>query len=80
LLDPWRLIGARRATELTGSAILGLAVEAGAFPAADVFSAARLDERFQGEKWGEDEEALARERRIEGEFLMIARWLELLGS
>lgn len=78
-LDDWRLIGAHRATTLTGSAVLALALERGAFPAADIFVASRLDERFQAEQWGEDAEASAREARIEAEFMAAARWLSLLG-
>lgn len=76
--DAWRLLGLRRATELTGSAILALALEASAFGPDEVFGAGRLDERFQAERWGEDAEALARDRRIERDFGVIASWFKLL--
>ncbi len=77
-LDDWRLIGAKQATVLTGSAILGLAAEAGAFPSEAIFAASRLDERFQAEQWGVDAEAAAREARLEAEFTATAAWLALL--
>ena len=46
----------------------------------EIFAASRLDERFQAEKWGADAEALARERRIEADFAVAARYLVLLGT
>lgn len=79
-LDDWRLLGARRAAVLSGSAILGLALEANAFGAEDIFAASRLEERYQAEKWGVDAEAQARERRIAADFMIAARWLSLLAD
>jgi chaperone required for assembly of F1-ATPase len=78
-MDDWALIGAKTATEIAGSAVLGLALEARAFPAAEIFAASRLDERFQAERWGIDEEAAAREARLESAFMSVDRWFELLG-
>jgi chaperone required for assembly of F1-ATPase len=77
-LNGWRLLGVRRATEISGSAILALALEAGAFPPAEIVAAARLDETFQAERWGVDAEAAAREARIRRDFFDAARFLELL--
>jgi chaperone required for assembly of F1-ATPase len=77
-LDPWRLLATRRATEISGSAVLALALEKSAFPPADILAAARLDENFQAERWGWDAEAAEREARIEKDFLNVARFLELL--
>lgn len=79
-LDAWRLLGVRRATEITGSAMLALALESGAFPEADILAAARLDETFQAERWGWDPEAAAREARIKRDFADAARFLSLLGN
>ncbi|GAB4516459.1 MAG: ATPase [Amphiplicatus sp.] len=78
-LDAWRLAAARPATEIAGSAVLALALARGAFPAAEIFAAARLDERFQAERWGVDAEAAAREARLEAAFMALARWFALLG-
>lgn len=77
-MDHWTLIGVKTATELAGSAVLALALEAGAFPAPDIFEASRLDERFQAERWGVDAEAAAREARLERDFLAVANWLALM--
>lgn len=77
-LDAWRLAAARPATEIAGSAVLALALARGAFPPAEIFAAARLDERFQVERWGADAEAAARETRLEAAFMALARWFSLL--
>jgi len=76
--DDWRLIGAKQAAVLTGSAVLGLAAEAGAFAPEAIFAASRLDERFQVEQWGVDAEAAANEARLEAEFMATAAWLAFL--
>lgn len=77
-MNDWALIAVKTATEITGSAVLAFALEARAFPAAEIFSASRLDERFQSERWGVDEEAAAREARLHADFLSVAKWLDLL--
>lgn len=79
-LDSWRIIGGKSATEITGSAVLALALEARAFPAKEIFSASRLDETFQAERWGVDAEAAQREARLERAFLAVDRWFALLGA
>lgn len=55
-LDHWRLVGTHATTTLTGSVVLGLAMERGALGAAEAFEAALLDELFEIEGWGEEEE------------------------
>jgi len=47
-------------TTLTGSVVLALAVAHGRAAPAEAWAAAHLDEDFQMEVWGEDEEALQR--------------------
>ncbi len=79
-MDDWSLIGVRTAAGVTGSAILGLALEARAFPPGDLFAASRIDERFQTERWGEDAEAKAREAALERDFMALARWFALLAE
>ena len=74
------LAALRKATAITGSAVMALALWKQAFAARDVFAASVIDEVFQAEQWGEDEEAMGRRQTIEREFLHIARFLELLGS
>ena len=57
-LDDLRLTALVWATTLYGSAILGLAVEQGEIDALDAFDLSRIDEIWQAEQWGEDEEAM----------------------
>lgn len=57
-LDDLRLTALVWATTLYGSAILGLAVEQGELDALDAFDLSRIDEIWQAEQWGEDEEAM----------------------
>jgi chaperone required for assembly of F1-ATPase len=46
--------------------------------AKDAFAAATLDEAFQSEKWGADEEAQVRLKRLAAELSATERFLELL--
>ncbi|WP_370336516.1 ATP12 family chaperone protein [Parvularcula marina] len=64
-------------TEITGSAALAFALEGGEADADEVFAAARLDETYQEEKWGVDEEAAARAANIRRDFDDVVRFLEL---
>ena len=66
------------ATAIAGSAALALALWRGAYAPEEIFEASRVDERFQEEQWGVDDEAKAREDRLRTDFLAIARFLELL--
>lgn len=74
---PETLFGLQVATAIAGSAVLALAVWKGAASPADAFAASRLDERFQEEKWGVDDEAKAREARLEEDFQTAAWFLSL---
>ncbi|WP_425408826.1 ATP12 family chaperone protein [Hyphococcus sp.] len=75
---PETLFALRLATAITGSAAMALALWRGAYPADDVFEASRVDERFQEERWGADEEAKAREARMRDEFISIGRFFSLM--
>jgi chaperone required for assembly of F1-ATPase len=66
--DPAALAALSVITSLTGSALLALAVARGFLTAAEAWAAAHIDEDFQIEKWGVDEEAQARR---------AARWREM---
>ena len=55
-------------TSLTGSVLLALAVAHGRLSTAEAWAAAHVDEDFQMEVWGQDEEALERRAR---------RWAEM---
>ncbi|MFN3959999.1 MAG: ATP12 family protein [Parvularculaceae bacterium] len=74
------LIAIKSAAEITGSAVIALALWRRAFEDHALFDAARTDERFQAEKWGFDAEAEARARRLKADFLDAARYLSLAGA
>lgn len=58
--DLFMLAALRSAAGLTGSLILALALMAGRLDAPAAWAAAQVDEDWQRETWGEDEEAAAR--------------------
>ena len=66
-LSNFELTVAHNLTTLTGSALLGLMLTAGAIPAEGGWNAAHVEEDFQIETWGQDDEAQARRafRRID---------------
>ena len=51
-----------------------MAVAKGALDAAEAFELSRLDEAFQQERWGVDEEAAARTEGLRRAAAMIGRW------
>jgi chaperone required for assembly of F1-ATPase len=58
--DPWAVAALHVITTLTGSALLALALAHGARDADQVWAAAYVDEDWNAEKWGVDEESAAR--------------------
>jgi chaperone required for assembly of F1-ATPase len=58
--DPWSVAAMHVVTTLTGSALLALALLHGARDADQVWAAAHVEEDFNTEQWGVDEEAAAR--------------------
>ena len=58
--DPWRVAALHMVTTITGSALLALALLHGRLSADEVWTAAFVDEDWNAEKWGFDEEAAAR--------------------
>lgn len=58
--DPWSVAALHVVTTLTGSALLALALHRSARDPAEVWAAAHVDEDFNAEQWGADEEAAAR--------------------
>lgn len=73
-------IGLKSAAELTGSAVIALALGARAFDAETLFAASRIEEAYQQERWGVDAEAARRTERMKGEFLTLAAYLAALSS
>ena len=76
--DPWRLGALHVVTTLTGSALLALALEKGRLTAAAAWTAAHVDEDFQTELWGADEDAAARRQAREREMMAAAKLLATL--
>jgi chaperone required for assembly of F1-ATPase len=67
-LDPWQLTAHYDLSTLTGSALLStLIIESGISPD-DAWTAVHVDEDFQIETWGQDNEALARRKLRRQEF------------
>jgi chaperone required for assembly of F1-ATPase len=58
--DPWSVAALSVVTTLTGSALLALALHQGARQPEQVWTAAHVDEDFNAEQWGQDEEVTAR--------------------
>jgi len=76
--DPWRLGAVSAITTLTGSALLALALSAGALDVDAAWTAAHVDEDWQMRQWGRDEMALARRAYRRAEFDAAATALRLL--
>ncbi len=77
-LDDFALAALAQATGLFGSAVLALAAARGRLTALEAFNLSRLDEAFQQELWGTDEEAAIRTARMRTEVVMLGRWFEAL--
>ncbi|WP_095587578.1 ATP12 family chaperone protein [Actibacterium ureilyticum] len=76
--SPWELTALHDLVALSGSLVIGLAAAAGAFPAAELWATSRVDELWQQEQWGEDDEATAQAALREKGFLQAMHFLELV--
>lgn len=72
------LAGLAHATALFGSAILAFALQRGELDGEAALDLSRLDELFQQERWGVDEEAAERVANMHVEATMLERWFETL--
>jgi chaperone required for assembly of F1-ATPase len=77
-LDDFQLIALLSATSLFGSALLALAVQRGRLTGEEAHDLARLDEAFQEERWGVDEEAAERTANRLAEARMLGDWFAAL--
>jgi chaperone required for assembly of F1-ATPase len=75
--DIWRLGAVSTITTLTGSALLALAVSEKFLDGESAWKASQVDEDWQFEKWGPDEEALARQVRRHAEMQAAVKVLML---
>jgi chaperone required for assembly of F1-ATPase len=77
-MDPFELAAFHDLVVLSGSLVLGLAVTEGRLSAEEAWRLSRIDEDFQIEEWGEDDEAAETTARRRDAFLDAARFHALL--
>jgi chaperone required for assembly of F1-ATPase len=76
--DPWSIAALHVITTLTGSALLALALLRGVLDQDQVWAAAHVDEDWNAEKWGVDEEVAARRSARFVEFAAAASVLKAM--
>ena len=79
-LDNWNLTGLNYGLGLLGSVVLSAALQAGRVDGDTAFAASRVDDEFQAEKWGRDDEADANAARRLVEVLALQAWFVALTS
>ena len=77
--EPLRLSALHLMTSLTGSALLAIAIDAGALGAEEGWDAAHVDEDWQAAQWGHDAEAMARRANRRRDMLAAATLLDAIG-
>jgi chaperone required for assembly of F1-ATPase len=78
--DPWAVAALHLVTTITGSALLALALFRGQLNADQVWTTAYVDEDWNIEKWGLDEEVAARRAARHVDFLAAANVIAALSS
>ena len=76
-LDPFELTAFNEFVTISGSLVIGLAALKEAWSMEELWQIARIDERWQEEQWGEDEEATASANAKKTAFLQGAVFLSL---
>jgi chaperone required for assembly of F1-ATPase len=76
--DPWSIAALHVVTTLTGSALLALALFHGVRSADEIWAAAHVDEDWNIEKWGIDEEVAARRAARKVDFTAAVTILKAL--
>lgn len=77
-LDPFRLAGLSPLVTISGSLIAALKLVSGDGEADAMFDITHLDELWQAEQWGEDELATDAREAHRRDFLVAARFVQLL--
>jgi chaperone required for assembly of F1-ATPase len=78
--DPWSIAALHVVTTLTGSALLALALMRGVLDEDQVWAAAHVDEDWNAEQWGVDEEVAGRRAARLVDFRAAANVLKALDS
>jgi chaperone required for assembly of F1-ATPase len=76
--DALHLVALHLATTACGSVVLGFALLGARISAEEAFAAAQLDETFQIERWGEDEEQTRTRAALKEDIALAARFAALL--
>ncbi|MFQ5438604.1 MAG: ATP12 family chaperone protein [Paracoccaceae bacterium] len=77
-LAPFALTGFHDLVTASGSLVIGLAALCGAFPTGELWELSRLDEIWQEEQWGQDDDATRSAIRRETDFRESVRFVSLL--
>ena len=75
--DDFRLTAIQATAVVTGSVVLALALADAQLSGEEIFAAAQLDETWQMERWGEDEEAVASRKNMQADLESIERFLAM---
>jgi chaperone required for assembly of F1-ATPase len=79
-LDAFRLAAFHDLVSLSGSLVLGFAVARARLSAAEAWDLSVIDEAWQAEQWGEDDEATAQAEIRREAFLHARRFFDLAGA
>src|SRR5215472_16429169 len=78
--EPWSIAALHVVTTLTGSGLLALALAHGVLDADQVWAAAHVDEDWNAERWGADDEAVARRATRSVDFRAAAQILKVING
>lgn len=76
-MSPFELAGLHDLVAMSGSLVIGLAAAANHMAVSDLWALSRIDEDWQIEQWGVDEEAAELAERKRGEFIAAHHFLTL---
>ena len=76
-LNCWELTALHDLVALSGSLIIGLAAAEGQAPIGELWQISRIDEDWQEEQWGEDDEATEQAQLRQQSFIHAMHFLEL---
>jgi chaperone required for assembly of F1-ATPase len=75
--DDFPLAGLHEATAATGSVVIGLALGHGRIDGGTAWEISQIDESFQIERWGEDDDATRRRAALKRDIAVAAEFLSL---
>lgn len=77
-MDDFELTALASITAACGSLVIALALVAGHINAETAYELSQLDESYQIERWGEDQEAVTRRANVRADIKAAARFLDML--